>query len=374
MAQKSGPMTVYWLDHITIPTNDLTRWVKWGVRTLGLQPGPFEGLSTDEQHHHVPIHGFMAIEGRDVPPELYGSTPHHVGVFVLPEQMEKSTAALGQGTPRYGFYIRAKDIDQHMARLEKADYLARNPEITNTNVHGSGITSTQPYSDPIRTTIAGEDGTIIYFEDPDGSQWEFWAPDKMPEGAMDDCTPLGVGRLSSATYGSQDLQKTADFFSKFCGLEPFEGGGGSNDTLVLPLAGGPTMTYRLVTEPDQRTKEGTGIGLHAALAVVAEDFVPMYEELWDKVPEWDGPPKSGPEVPPYRTEMHGSLVGRRWKKLLGRGDYFFDGDGHTFHFQGCFSKTKNATLTNYDSKDDELYLEELAAARGLTIPNAKVIA
>ena len=66
-----------------------------------------------------------------------------------------------------------------------------------------------PRTDPLRTAAEGDEGIAIYFQDPDGNQFEFWAPDRMPKGAMDVCTAEGVGRVSSGVYGSRDLQRTA---------------------------------------------------------------------------------------------------------------------------------------------------------------------
>ena len=371
MTTNSGRMTAHWLDHVAIPTNDLNVFTDWAVMTLGLRPGKFHGISTAERQKNVPVHVFLMMyedNGED-----HGLGPHHIGAFLTPEIMPEITAPLGKGTPRHGFFIDPKDIDKHMARLEEIDHLARNPTYFNPNQHGTGIERSLPYSDPIRTSFAGEEGTIIYFKDPDGSDWEFWAPDKMPESAMADVTKLGVGRLSSVTYGSRDLQKTADFMAEFCGLEAAEGGSGDGNTLVLPLAAGPRIVYERVTEPDQRCKAGTGIGLHAALTVHADDWIPLYEELWDKLPEWDGPGANGDEPPAFRTEVHGSLVGRRFKKMLGRGDYFLDGEGHIYHFHGGCSSRKDGTLADYDVKKDETYLLEIAEAKGLEVPDTAVV-
>lgn len=378
MATNSGRMTIHWIDHIAVPTNELNLWTQWAAATLGIRAGGFYGVSTEEREHNVPIHRFLPIAKSDRAPDagdnLGHLKPHLLGIFLMPKAMPKSGAELGKGTPRYGFYIRPEDIDAHMTRLERVDQLARNPEIINTNVHGAGIASTLPYSDPVRTTIAGEEGTIIYFEDPDANQWEFWAPDQMPEGAMSDCSSLGVGRLSSGTFGCRDLQKTAEFYAKYCGLEPANTDSKADDTLVLPLAGGPRIVYQRVSEPDYRTKQGSGIGLHTALTVQADDLMPMYEKLWAALPEWEGQlgglDDKAPQgdAPPFRTEMHGSLVGRRWKKLIGRGDYFLDDGGNAFHLHGVFSEREDGSLAVYKTKDEEEYLMEWAETKGLRMP------
>ena len=368
MATNTGRMMPHWLDHAAIPTNDVDVFAKWAVRALGVRPGGYLGVSTVERQKNVPIHIFMAIDDGDRAGEEMGGdldsilSHQHIGPFLVPEIMPEMTAPLGKGTPRYGFYICAEDINRHMARLHEIDHEARNPKTANPNQNGAGVARSLPYSDPIRASFAGEEGTVIYFQDPDGSQWEFWAPDEMPKGAMSDRTKLGVGRLASATYGSRDLQKTADFMAEFCGLEAAKVGAGDGDTLVLPLAAGPRIVYQRVTEADQRCKAGTGIGLHVSLTVHADDLIPLYEKMWDKLPEWVGSGSNGDEPPPFRTEMHGSLVGRRLKKMLGRGDYFLDGEGHIFHFHGTFSKTEDGSLPEYETKLDSTYLYEIAEA------------
>ena len=370
----SRRMTLHWIDHVTIPTNDMNAISKWAVAALGAQPGSYYGVSTAERQKNVPVHVFMALHEDHGIDEESGLQPNHFGAFLLPEMLPKETAPLGKATPRYGFYIRREDIDAHMKRLERIDHAARNPTGINTNKHGVGIPRCLPYSDPVRTSIGGEDGTVIRFTDPDDGQWEFWAPDRMPHGAMSDPTPLGVGRISTATYGSRNLRKTAEFFSRFCGIEPAETGSDFDRRLVMPLAGGPHIVYELTAEPDVRTKDGTGIGLHAALTVEADDLIPLYERMWEAIPEWDGPGENGVEPPPVRTEMHGSLVGRRWKKMLGRGDYFSDGEGHVFHFHGAINRRSEGSLVLYDNKNDEDYLVELSKAKGLEIPDPAVVA
>ena len=65
----------------------------------------------------------------------------------------------------------------------------------------------------------GQEGTAIRYVDPDGNQYEFWAPTQMPTGAMAGETPAKVGRISHAVYESRDLDRTADFFDRFAALD-----------------------------------------------------------------------------------------------------------------------------------------------------------
>ena len=92
-----------------------------------------------------------------------------------------------------------------------------------------------PQSDPVRTSADGEAGTAIYFQDPDANEFEFWAPDVLPEGAMVDCGPERVGHLSHGTFESRDLDRTAAFFERYCALEPRRGNDIDARSLVLPL-------------------------------------------------------------------------------------------------------------------------------------------
>ena len=97
---------------------------------------------------------------------------------------------LGKDMPRCGFYIRPEDIDRHLRRLDQHKI---------------------PHTDPMKTAADGEEGTVVYFADPDGNQYEFWAPVKMPAGAMEVRTSENVGRISHCVYGSRDLARTAAF-------------------------------------------------------------------------------------------------------------------------------------------------------------------
>src|SRR5947208_9979726 len=100
---------------------------------------------------------------------------------------------------------------------------------------------------PARTSGEGEPGTAIYFQDPDENQFEFWAPDQMPDGAMDGASPQGVGRISHAVFESRDLDRTASFYSRYCGLEPAVGSDIPKDTMVLPMVAGARLIFKRST-------------------------------------------------------------------------------------------------------------------------------
>ena len=77
-----------------------------------------------------------------------------IGAFLQPENYPPAKK-LGKDMPRCGFYIRPEDIGTHLRRLDQHKIV---------------------HSEPIKTAAEGEEGTVIYFADPDGNQYEFWAP------------------------------------------------------------------------------------------------------------------------------------------------------------------------------------------------------
>ena len=183
----------------------------------------------------------------------------------------------------------------------------------------------------------GEDGTAVYFQDPDGNQFEFWAPVTMPEGAMEVSTAAGVGRVSSATLGSRNLQRTTAFFSDYCDLEPIESPEIAEDSVAFKLAGGARIVYHLVDEVDERlTGHGAWYALHAALTVDEDAFFANYQRMWDGIPEESaekdeaGLTREQEDALVARTGLHSSPSGRRWKQTYERGDEFYDWDGHAF--------------------------------------------
>src|SRR5207244_9544246 len=111
----------------------------------------------------------------------------HIAAFAQRRPIP-SSKGLGVGGPRYGLYVRQEDVDAHLARLEKL-----------------GIT----HGRPTQTDRDGESGVVVAFEDEDQNQLEFWAPDRMPAGAMDGCSDLGVGRVRHGIFESRDLARTA---------------------------------------------------------------------------------------------------------------------------------------------------------------------
>ena len=339
MAENKKPAPVHWIDHFVVGTNDLNAWVDWAESTIGVNHRRFGGLTTKARQVNREVNCFMYI----------GDGSCHFGAFLQRVELPPSKG-LARGLPRYGFFVKPDDIDQHLSRLKKL-----------------GV----PHKGPSKIRAYGEEGTVIYFEDPDGNQYEFWAPDRMPEGAMEVATPLKVGRVSSAVYGARDLQRTAEFFSRFFSLRPASGRHVPEDTLALPLVGGAHIVYKLMDNVDDRTiGHRPWFALHTALMVPDADFFPNYRTLWAGLPEWeDAEHKLEISIEeennlPARTGLHTSPVGRKWKELHNRGDEFYDWDTHAFHLVGGVSKQGDGSLATYIPKEPGDKLKELVGDFG----------
>jgi hypothetical protein len=308
MADSERPGALYWIDHYVVPSNDTQRWGDFERKIIGAR---------DMNR------GFPAGQPQFIRFQEITSCCHH-GAMLAPEPLEPSLG-LGKGLPRHGLYIRQQHIDQHLRRLDE---------------------NKVPHLDPVRTSVDGEDGISILWEDPDGNQFEFWAPDRVPEGAMPEATSLGVGRISHGVYESRDLQRTANHFATYCGTEP-AAGDMTSDTLVLRLLGGARIIYKKVDTIHRRTAGwGKLQAAHAALVMRDEDFWPSYEKMWASVPEWEWNRATGefvgagPELP-ARTARHGSPAGRQWYDIRGRGDDWYDWDTNCFHFMGGAPKARS---------------------------------
>ncbi len=328
MLEDQRPGTIYWIDHYTIPTNNLDRWIDFHERVLGAKTE----VATAERRK------------RGIFQDLTNS--HHGG-FVQRDPVPPPSP-LGKGYPRHGLFIREQDVKDHLRRLDACQ---------------------AEHSDPVRTSEDGEEGSAIYWMDPDGNQLEFWAPKRMPAGAMDGCGPLRIGRISHGVYESRDLQRTADFFSKYCALEPMVGSDIGSDTLVLPLAAGGRLVFKKSDSPGHRTS-GRGVyhDLHTALVVRPEDFWPNYERVWSDLPNWDWDERKGNyegdgTVLPPRTALHGSPAGRAWWNAFGKGDDWYDWDMNLFHF--FVGVPQDGSMATYEPHSIEDYMDEYLEARGI---------
>jgi len=325
---------VHWIDHYVVGTNDMVAWADWAVNATGIARRPIIGLTTAARKKNNPIMCFLWWEG--------GSC--RIGAFLQSEVFPPSKG-LGKDTPRCGFFIRPEDIDAHLRRLEH---------------HGI------PHSDPTRTAAEGEEGTAIYFEDPNGNQYEFWAPVHMPEGAMEICTSQKVGRISHAVYGSRDLARTAAFFDRYCGLRQVKSSTIAEGMLVFRLKAGGRIVYKLVDRVDERVAgHGPWWDMHTALTVREDEFFPNYQRMWEGLPEEEDAKENlsqsleEEDALPARTGLHRSPVGYKWKEIYRRGDEFYDWDGHAFHFYGGIPLKEDGSLALYRGKEQDEYLREL---------------
>src|SRR6266545_4910218 len=150
MAEDQRPGTIYWIDHVAVPSNDLDKWIKFQLNVLGAKLERINGLTTEARQRNQGIAAFCR-------------TPNSmVDGFLFSDQLP-AAAEPGAALPRFGFFIRPEDIDEHLRRLDEQQIA---------------------HTDPIRTTEEGQEGTAIRFVDPDGNHYEFWAPVHMPAGAM----------------------------------------------------------------------------------------------------------------------------------------------------------------------------------------------
>ena len=335
MADVEPRGAVHWIDHYVVGTNDLSGWAEWANKATGLPLRPINGLTTNMRKKNTPIFCFMWWDG--------GSC--RIGAFLQPENYPPAKK-LGTDMPRCGFYIRPEDIDMHLRRLDQHKI---------------------PHSDPIRTAAEVDEGTVIYLADPDNNQYEFWAPVKMPEGAMEIATSEKVGRISHAVYGSRDLARTAAFFEKYCGIQPIQSPTIAEGMLVLRLRAGGRLVYKLVDQVDERVAgHSPWWDMHTALLVREEEFLPNYRRMWEGLPEEAGPKENlndsreKEDAFPARTGLHRSPVGYKWKEIYQRGDEFYDWDGHAFHFFGGIPLRNDGSLALYEGKEQEEYLRELA--------------
>jgi len=326
---------VHWIDHYVVGTNDLPAWSQWAMHATGLPIRPINGLTTNNRKKNTPIFCFMWWDG--------GSC--RIGAFLQPE-VYPPAKDLGKDMPRCGFYIWPQDIEMHLRRLDQHKIV---------------------HSDAIRTAADGEDGTVIYFADPDGNQYEFWAPLEMPAGAMEICTEEKVGRISHAVYGSRSLSRTQAFFEKYCGMQAEQNARIAEGTLVLRMRAGARLIYKLVDQVDERIAgHSPWWDMHTALTVREADFFPNYRRMWEGLPEEAGPKENLNDSRdkednfPARTGLHRSPVGYKWKEIYQRGDEFYDWDGHAFHFFGGMPIKSDGSLALYQGKEQEEYLRELA--------------
>jgi predicted enzyme related to lactoylglutathione lyase len=297
MESNARPGTVFWIDHYTVCTNDLDRFAAFHAHVLGGKQ-------------------WQGFQGREMFQQVARSK---TGGFILDRPLPPSRG-LGKGLPRYAHFIDPADIAMHLQRLDDAGAVR---------------------SAPTRTTAYGVSGTAIFWEDPDHNQFEFWAPDVLPAGALADCGPERVGRISHGVFESRDLERTAAFFNRYCVMERAPAADVAPESLVFRLAAGAHLIFNKVDQLAGRTMGFGAPDPHTALVVRDEDFFPCYARVWAELPEWDyeywtarGELVPGAEQLSPRTFLHASRAGYKFRELTKRGDGFLDWDTNFFHFYG----------------------------------------
>jgi hypothetical protein len=327
MAEDQRPGAVYWIDHYAVATNDLERWLQLMRNLVGARD--WVRVGPVDQPPRAIFQKVTRYQGQDI---FNQRTP-------LP-----ASKGLGKGCPRYGYFVRPEELEQHLRRLDDLQV---------------------PHTDPARTSAQGQEGTVIFWEDPDHNQFEFWAPTHMPAGAMEGCGPLNVGRLSHAVFESRDLDRTTDFVTRFWNLDRIQNADVDRDVAAFALAGGRIVYQQTDQLGERGTRSPKVSGPHTALTLRHDEVMPAYERMWAALAEADD--EAGVDVDPATlpaaTALHGSLAGRTWKKHYGRGDDFFDWDMNGFHFVGGVSRNDMQT---YRTRFMDHYVQQ---SLGIRVPS-----
>ena len=304
---------VHWIDHFVIGTNDILRWEAFTEQALGGHLAHKAGLTTGQYNRGGYIRSFYDV-GR-----------HELAAF-LQLDMLPAPRPLGQGLPRYGFYVRQNEIAGHLARFDAL-----------------GV----EHTDPMQISHGGEPGTVVYFRDPDHNEYELWAPRSLPPGAMDSNNATGLGRISHVVLESRDLDRTRTFNGELFSLDEIYSADIPKDVLVYRLAGGGRMLFQQI-EPDTETRGGHDwFGVHTALTIREEDWNSSYERVWSQTHDGrkymgyrDAPDRATRRqlVAPF-TSLPGSVLRGEWGDPNQRGENFCDWDNNEFHFtRGRFAR------------------------------------
>jgi len=124
MAEDQRPGTIYWIDHFAVPSNDLDKWIRFQLNVLGAKLVRINGLTTEARQRNQGIAAFC------------GMPFSMVDGFMSSDQLP-AAAEPGAALPRFGFFIRAEDIDEHLRRLDEQQV---------------------PHTDPIRTSAGARKG------------------------------------------------------------------------------------------------------------------------------------------------------------------------------------------------------------------------
>ena len=203
------------------------------------------GLTTESLLHDQPMMAYLMV-GRY----------HALGGFVQERMLPEATPP-GTGSPRWGFFVRADDLGDHLSRIDE---------------YGS------PRTEPIDTAKYGSRGTLVAFNDPDGNQYELWAPADMPTAAMENDNPTGLGRISHVVLESRDLERTTDFYTTLAGAVPVDSDAIPDGNRVLGLAGGGFLAFEHVDELSPRSGgHAFWRGQHLALTVREDEYAAAHD-------------------------------------------------------------------------------------------------
>ena len=216
--------------------------------------------------------------------------------------------------------MRRSDLPEHVARLD--EFRA-------------------PHTEPVTTVKYGLPGTLVAFTDPDGNQYELWAPKVMPAAAMENDNTVGIGRISHVVLESRDLARTSDFYTALAGAVPVESEAIPDGTLVLQLASGGFLVFESVDELASRSG-GTAFwrGQHMALTVREDEYLAAHQRFWDQLPEGeyvvlrDDPAREEGRHFPARTVIHGLFARGERESEHSRGTTIYDWDAMNFHLVG----------------------------------------
>src|SRR5438874_80368 len=101
MAEDQRPGTIYWIDHFAVPSNDLDQWIKFQVNVIGAKLHRINGLTTEARQRNQGIAAFCA-------------TPYSMVDAFLSSDPLPAAAEPGVRFPRFGFFIRPEDIEEHL--------------------------------------------------------------------------------------------------------------------------------------------------------------------------------------------------------------------------------------------------------------------
>src|SRR5438552_1476757 len=96
MAEDQRPGTIYWLDHVAVPSNDLDQWIRFQLNVIGAQLNRINGLTTEAHQKNQGVAAFCL-------------TPNSMTDGFLSSSQLPAAADPGTGLPRFGYFIRLED-------------------------------------------------------------------------------------------------------------------------------------------------------------------------------------------------------------------------------------------------------------------------